>query len=92
MKAIWPASTPLRTTTWPIWTCLDINVSRDLFFGHGLIYTKIKDEPATKYGDTACGVQRPHRQRLPYRGHRGEQHHRPGRHRPQGGHRAETAS
>lgn len=29
-------------------------VSRDLFFKHGLIYTKVKDEPPTKYSDTAC--------------------------------------
>lgn len=32
---------------------LNMDVSRELFFGHGLIYTKIKDEPATKYGNTA---------------------------------------
>ena len=29
--------------------CLDINVSRELFFNNGLIYTKVKDEGPTKY-------------------------------------------
>lgn len=28
---------------------LDQNISKDLFFGNGLIYTKVKDEPPTKY-------------------------------------------
>lgn len=32
--------------------CLDINVSKELFFNNGLIYTKVKDEAPTKYIDT----------------------------------------
>jgi glucose-1-phosphate adenylyltransferase len=32
---------------------LDLNVSKELFFKNGLIYTKVKDEPPTKYEDNA---------------------------------------
>lgn len=32
---------------------LDMDVSRELFFKNGLIYTKVKDEPPTKYEDNA---------------------------------------
>lgn len=32
---------------------LDINISRELFFKHGLIYTKVKDEPPAKYTENA---------------------------------------
>jgi len=32
---------------------LDLNVYRELFFEHGLIYTKVKDEPPAKYNDNA---------------------------------------
>lgn len=34
---------------------LDIKVNKDLFYSHGLIYTKIKDEAPTKYID-GCSV------------------------------------
>lgn len=32
---------------------LDMNISKELFFKNGLIYTKVKDEPPTKYGENA---------------------------------------
>lgn len=32
---------------------LDLNISKELFFKNGLIYTKVKDEPPTKYGENA---------------------------------------
>jgi glucose-1-phosphate adenylyltransferase len=32
---------------------LDLNISKELFFKNGLIYTKVKDEPPTKYTDSA---------------------------------------
>lgn len=32
---------------------LDLNISRELFFKNGLIYTKVKDEPPTKYAENA---------------------------------------
>lgn len=32
---------------------LDLNISKELFFRNGLIYTKVKDEPPTKYADNA---------------------------------------
>lgn len=32
---------------------MDQNISRELFFKHGLIYTKVKDEPPTKYTENA---------------------------------------
>jgi glucose-1-phosphate adenylyltransferase len=35
--------------------CLDIKVSKELFFNHGLVYTKVKDEAPTKYTES-CTV------------------------------------
>ena len=32
---------------------LDLNTSKELFFKNGLIYTKVKDEPPTKYAENA---------------------------------------
>jgi len=32
---------------------LDMDISRELFFKNGLIYTKVKDEPPTKYKENA---------------------------------------
>lgn len=32
---------------------LDLNTSKELFFRNGLIYTKVKDEPPTKYAENA---------------------------------------
>lgn len=33
--------------------CLDVNLSKELFFNHGLIYTKVKDEAPTKYAESS---------------------------------------
>jgi glucose-1-phosphate adenylyltransferase len=35
--------------------CLDVKVSKELFFNNGLIYTKVKDEAPTKYAE-GCKV------------------------------------
>ncbi|WP_163195783.1 glucose-1-phosphate adenylyltransferase subunit GlgD [Clostridium thermarum] len=35
--------------------CLDVKVSKELFFNNGLIYTKVKDEAPTKYSE-GCKV------------------------------------
>lgn len=32
---------------------LDLEISKELFFKHGLIYTKVKDEPPAKYNENA---------------------------------------